>query len=56
MPERNDALSRGNFLKLCFVGAVGLVATACGAGEDDEDDEENGEDEEDDDDDEGGLY
>lgn len=54
MPDTNETLSRGKFLKLCAVGAMGLAATfasACGGEDDDDDDEED-----DDDDEDGGLY
>lgn len=54
MPDTNEILSRGKFLKLCAAGAVGLAATfAAACGGDDEDDDD---DEEDDDEDGGGLY
>ncbi len=61
MPDTNEFLSRGKFLKLCAAGAMGLAATfaaACGAEEDDEDDEEDEEDEDDEEDEEdgGGIY
>ncbi|MBA2376806.1 MAG: hypothetical protein M3494_02955 [Actinomycetota bacterium] len=70
MPDTNEPLSRGRFLKLCAAGALGLAVTfaaACGEEDEDEEDEEedengedeNGEDEEDEEDEEdggGGLY
>ncbi len=58
MPDTNEILSRGKFLKLCAAGAMGLAATfaaACGGGEDDDDEDEE-EDEDDDEEDGGGLY
>lgn len=63
MPDTNELLSRGKFLKLCAAGAFGLAAiftSACGADEEDdededeEDEEDNGGEEEDDEG--GGLY
>ncbi len=46
MPDTNEYLSRGKFLKLCAVGAFGLAATfatACGGDDDEEDDEDDDE-------------
>ncbi|MGI8540148.1 MAG: hypothetical protein ACR2N0_10280 [Rubrobacteraceae bacterium] len=60
MPDTNEPLSRGRFLKLCAAGALGLAVTfAAACGEEDEEEDENGEDEEDEEDEEdggGGLY
>lgn len=61
MPDKDELLSRGRFLKLCAAGAFGLAATfsaACGAAEEDDEDEgeEDEEDDEDDDEGGGGLY
>lgn len=56
MPDTNELLSRGRFLKLCAAGAVGLAATfaaACGGEDDDDEDDDE---EEDDEEDGGGLY
>lgn len=44
MPDTNEFLSRGKFLKLCAVGAMGLAVTfasACGGEEDDDEEEED---------------
>jgi|GEM_PF-1154693 len=52
MPDTNEPLSRGRFLKLCAAGALGLAVTfAAACGEEDEEDEE-----EDEEDGGGGLY
>jgi hypothetical protein len=52
MPDTNEPLSRGRFLKLCAAGALGLAVTfAAACGEEDEE-----EDEEDEEDGGGGLY
>jgi ribosomal protein L12E/L44/L45/RPP1/RPP2 len=57
MPDTNEPLSRGRFLKLCAAGALGLAVTfAAACGEEDEEEDENGEDEEDEEDGGGGLY